>query len=175
MPVLVHDHHDLLDERGRRGNVEAATELDHAVDERPWCAAGACTELVPYGDEGRVGVLRLTEAHDEVETRGEDGKNDPLVRVAARQGVRHHVRRARFVLDGEVEAQQLPHPVVLGNRGETLIQQVLEAVMIRLDEESAAPEVRSPVPYDVDEADELPLIGGEGAMAWRDGVARWGG
>ena len=44
--------------------------------------------------------------------------------------------------------------------------------MIRLDDESAAPEVRAPVPYGVDEADELPLIGGEGAMAWRDGAAK---
>ena len=46
--------------------------------------------------------------------------------------------------------------------------------MIRLDKETAAPQVRSPVPDGVDEADEFPLISGEGAMPRRDRPAEEG-
>jgi len=173
VPVLVNGHHDLLDQRGRRRDVETPPELNHAIDERPRGATRPLAEFIPDGDESWVSVLRLTETRDEVEVeaRPRDGDDAPLVRVAAGQGVRHHVRRAGLVFDREVEAQQFPHPVVLGNCGEALIQQVLEAVMIRLDEEAAVPEIRPPVPDGVDETNELPFIGGKGAMARCDGSA----
>jgi hypothetical protein len=64
--------------------------------------------------------------------------------------------------------------MVLGNHREPLVQQVFEAVMISLDEEASAPQVRPPVPDGMDEADELPLIGGEGAVPGRDRPAEEG-
>ena len=58
---------------------------------------------------------------------------------------------------------------MLGDRREPLIKQVLEAIVVRLDDESTPPQVRPPVSNGVDKADELPLISGEGLVAWRDG------
>lgn len=57
---------------------------------------------------------------------------------------------------------------MLRNRGVALIQEILEDVMICFDEDAAAPQVWPPVSHDMDEADELPLISGEGAMALCD-------
>jgi hypothetical protein len=85
-----------------------------------------------------------------------------------RESVSHCVRRAGLVLDGEIEAQQFANPVVLGNRGEALVKEVLEAVVVRLDGESVPPQVRPPMPNSEDEADELAFICRQGAMARRD-------
>ena len=42
---------------------------------------------------------------------------------------------------------------MLRDRGKALVEEVLEAVVVRLDDEVVPPEVRSPVAYGEDEAD----------------------
>jgi hypothetical protein len=126
-------------------------------------------------NEGRVGELSLAEMRDEVESGSRENQDAPVVQcVPTREGVGYHIRRPRLVLEREIKAQELPHPMVLGNHREPLVQQVFEAVMISLDEEASAPQVRPPVPDGMDEADELPLIGGEGAVPGRDRPAEEG-
>jgi hypothetical protein len=80
--------------------------------------------------------------------------------VSRRESVSHRVRRAGLVLHGEVEAQQFADQVMLRDRGEALVEEVLEAVVVRLDEEAAPLEVWSPVADGEDEADQLPLVSG---------------
>jgi hypothetical protein len=103
--------------------------------------------------------LGLPELVDEVEARSREGKELSLPGVAPGQCVGDGVRRARLVLDGEVEAQQLANPVVLRNGGQALVQQILQAVVIRLDGETAPPEVWPPVTYRLDQANEVTLVG----------------
>ena len=139
MSILMDSGHDLLNEGGRQWNVQAPGELHHVVDDHPRCPAGARAHFVLDSDEGRVGELCLAETCDKVEARGREGQYGPFVRrVASRESVGHRVRRPRLVLDGEVKAQKLPHPVVLRDRREPLIEQVLEAIVVRLDEEAVA-------------------------------------
>ena len=78
------------------------------------------------------------------------------------------------VLHREVEAKQLPDPMVLQDRGEALVEGELEDVMIRPDGKTAAPEVWAPVAYGVYKADELALVGGEGTVSRRDGPTEEG-
>jgi hypothetical protein len=54
--------------------------------------------------------------------------------------------------------------MVLWDCGKALIEQVLEAVVVRLDGEAPPPQARLLMPYGLDKADELPLISGERAM-----------
>jgi hypothetical protein len=51
--------------------------------------------------------------------------------------------------------------MVLWDYGKALVEQVLEAVVVRLDGEVPPPQVRLLMPYGLDKADELPLISGE--------------
>ena len=62
--------------------------------------------------------------------------------------------------------QQLPDPVVLRDRGEALVEEELQAVVVRMHGEATSPQVRAPVSNGVDETDELSLVRGEGAMPW---------
>jgi hypothetical protein len=48
---------------------------------------------------------------------------------------------ARPILPREIEAQELPDPVVLWNRSKALVEEVLEAIVVRLDDE-APPQCR---------------------------------
>jgi hypothetical protein len=57
--------------------------------------------------------------------------------------------------------------MVLWDCDKALVEQVLEAVVVCLDGEAPPPQVRPPMPYGLDKADELPLISGERAMARR--------
>jgi hypothetical protein len=50
--------------------------------------------------------------------------------------------------------------VVLRNGGEALVEEVLQAVVVSLDDEAPSPEIRPPVSYRLNEADELALVGG---------------
>jgi hypothetical protein len=70
----------------------------------------------------------------------------------------------RLVLHGEVEAEELPHPMMLGDSRQSLVHQVLEAVVVGLDDEVAAPKVRPPMADDVHQADQLALVRREGAV-----------
>jgi hypothetical protein len=58
-------------------------------------------------------------------------------------------------------------PVVLRNRGEALVEEVFQAVVVRLDEEAAPPQVWPPMPNRLDHANELSLVGGQRAVARR--------
>jgi hypothetical protein len=82
-------------------------------------------------------------------------------------GIHNLVRCLRLVLNREIETKKFPHPMVLRNRREPLVQQVLEAVVTGLDDEVVAPEVRPPVMNIVDKADELPLVCGDRSVGVR--------
>ena len=69
--VLVDSHHDLLEQRRGRRYVQPPGKLDHAVHNRPGRPAGADADVLAKVDEGRVGLLCLAEAVDEVEARGQ--------------------------------------------------------------------------------------------------------
>ena len=111
--------------------------------------------------------LCLPELGDEVETRGRKSKKLAVCSVASGQRVGDCVRRAGLVFYGEVEAQQFANPVVLRNGGQALVQQVLQAVVICLDSETAPPEVWSPVAYCLNQTNKLTLVGSQGLMSRR--------
>lgn len=94
-------------------------------------------DLVAERHEAKVHGLCLTEARDEVKPRSQQGEDGPDLRVAAGQGVRHGVGRPRLVLHQEVKSGEFPHPMVLGNHRESLIQKVLKAIVIGLHKEVA--------------------------------------
>jgi hypothetical protein len=54
--------------------------------------------------------------------------------------------------------------MMLGDRGQPLVEEVLETEMISLDDEVPSPQVRPPVPDGLDQTDEFALVGGERAM-----------
>jgi hypothetical protein len=62
--------------------------------------------------------------------------------------------------------------MVLRDRGKSLVEQVLQVVVVRLDGEAPPPQVRSPMSYDLDKTNELPLICGERAMVQRHRPAK---
>jgi hypothetical protein len=62
--------------------------------------------------------------------------------------------------------------MMLRDRREALIEQVLQVVVIGLDEEAMALEVRPPVADGLDKADELALIGSEGAVSFAIGLLK---
>jgi hypothetical protein len=74
------------------------------------------------GDEGRVIELGLAQAVDEVEAGGRESEQRPVLSVPPGQRVRHDVRSAWLVLDGEIEPQQLANLMMLQNSGEALVQ-----------------------------------------------------
>lgn len=47
---------------------------------------------------------------------------------------------------------------MLGNRGQPLVEMTLQAVVIGVEQEVAAPEVWSPMSHDPDQPDQLPLV-----------------
>jgi hypothetical protein len=84
-------------------------------------------DFLPQGNERWIRLLLLTERSMKSK-RGAD-----ITKTASSSGM------SRLVLNGEVEAQEFPHPLVLGNRGETLVEEVLEAVVISPEDEASAP------------------------------------
>lgn len=63
----------------------------------------------------------------------------------------------RAVLHGEVE--QFTDPLVLRNRGQELVQHVLQVVVVRANCEVATPQVRPPMTNSQNEPNQLPLVG----------------
>lgn len=57
---------------------------------------------------------------------------------------------------------------MLRDCGKALIQEELQAVVVGADKERPSPEVYAPMTDGLDEADQLPLVGGEPGMAWRE-------
>ena len=76
------------------------------------------------GYQCRIGGLNVVEMCDEVEVRCRDSENCTAVSlsVAAGEGIRHRVEGARFIFDGEVEAEELADPMMLRDHGEPLIK-----------------------------------------------------
>ena len=122
-------------------------------------------DLIADGDQSRVCGLGVAELIDEVEAGRRGGHERALFGVAAQESINHRVGEACLVLHGEVEAEELAHPMVLRNCGEALDDEVLEAVVVGFDEEATAPQVRSPMTHGVDEANKLSLVCRERAMA----------
>jgi len=63
---------------------------------------------------------------------------------------------------------------MLWNRGEALIQHVLQRKMIGTNDETMTPKVGSPVPDRLNQADELALISSHLQVARREGLAEEG-
>jgi len=124
-------------------------------------------DLGVEGDRGRVGGLGMAQTVDEVESGRRDRHSLPFVGVAAREGVSDDVCGVGAVLHREVEAQELADPMVLRDRGEALVEEIFQTVVVCLDDEAPPPEIQPPVPHGLDEADELVLVGGQRAVAGR--------
>jgi hypothetical protein len=112
------------------------------------------------GDQGRISGLGVLETLDEVKARRRDSHHLPFFIVAAGEGISDDIRGARPVLHREIEVKELANPVVLRNGGEALVEEVLQAVVVVLDDEAPPLEIQPPVSYRLDEADGLALIGG---------------
>jgi hypothetical protein len=61
--------------------------------------------------------------------------------------------------------------MVLRDRGEALVEEVFEAIVVRLNDEAPPLEVRPPVPDRLNQADELALIGCQRLVTRSDGTA----
>jgi hypothetical protein len=160
MAVIVDRSQDLLQQQQHQGNVQAAVEGDHAIYQHPQSGAGTRPDLVVDGDQGQISGLGVAEALDEVKARRQNSHHLPFIIVVMGEGVGDDVRGARPVLHREIEAEELADPVVLRDHGEALIEEVLQAVVVGLDDEALSLEIQAPVPYCLDEADELALVGG---------------
>jgi hypothetical protein len=58
----------------------------------------------------------------------------------------------------KIIAEELAHPAVLWDRGEALVEEELKGVVVDANDESALPEIRLLVPYDLHQPYELALI-----------------
>lgn len=68
-------------------------------------------------------------------------------------------------LDPEVKPQEFVGPLMLWNCGEPLVEQELEAVMVRAHQELPTPKIRAPVAHCLDQANELTLVRRQLGMA----------
>jgi hypothetical protein len=87
--------------------------------------------------------------------------------MTLRQGIHRDILAVGFEFDVELIAEHLAHPSVLGNHREPLVQEVLAAEVIGPYDEWPRLEIRPPVPHDLDDADELPLVRCELGVMWR--------
>jgi hypothetical protein len=113
-------------------------------------SAGSPTDVIDEG-EGRPGA----DAHDSA-CGGDVVRN--LLSVTTGEGFDDRVEKARTVLDGEIEAEELVDPLVLRNGGEPLVWQELQVVVIRANMESSPPEIGPPMAHGLDQPDELVLV-----------------
>lgn len=91
------------------------------------------------------------------ERRHENGLDSQALLVAAGQRICRRILPARPELHSDVGAEPLRPLGVLGNGGEALVEDVLDAPMVGADGERAAPKVRPPVSDSLDQPDELVL------------------
>lgn len=64
--------------------------------------------------------------------------------------------------------------MVLGDGCQVLVEQELEAIVVRLDDERAPPEVRPPVPHCLDKTNQLTLVCRKGGVTRSDSPAEIG-
>jgi len=65
----------------------------------------------------------------------------------------------------KIKAQKLAYPMMLGNGCQALIEDEFQGLMIRADDERAAPKVRGPMTNCLGQANQLPLVCSEAAMS----------
>jgi len=70
------------------------------------------------------------------------------------------------IINLKAVAEQLSYPHVLRNGGKPLVQEVLEAAVIGADDELPRPELRPPMPDNLDEADKFALVRSKLGMFW---------
>jgi hypothetical protein len=166
--VLMDRCQQLLLEWGCWRHVQPPFIGHQVIDESPRSRARSMRQLFSEGDKRRIGGLNVVETCDEVEARRGDGQNSAacgvLFCVVAGEGIRHRVECPGLVFNGEIVAEKLAHPMMLWNRGEALIQQKFEVVVVCPHRETSAPKIRPPMPNGVHKADELVLVCCEGVM-----------
>lgn len=115
MSIVVHRGKEFLEKGGTGQDVEAPLECHQAINkgQRAHALIG-CYFCFDRNQRG-VLVMGLTEAIDEIETWSEDSEDHGFLYVIAGQRVGHGVGVASLVLDLEIEAEQLAHPMVLPN------------------------------------------------------------
>jgi hypothetical protein len=91
-------------------------------------------------------------------------EGDVLI-LASGQSIGDSVEATRPILDGQVVAKYLAHPLVLQNHGQALVDHELEGIMICADDEVMAPKVQPPMVNHLDQSDQLLFIHGEFQMA----------
>ena len=64
--------------------------------------------------------------------------------------------------------------MMLWDRREALVEEKFEVVVVRVHQEAASPEIRTPMMDGVDKADQFPFVGGEGTVSRHDGPAEVG-
>ena len=72
--------------------------------------------------------------------------------------VGHDVRSARLVLYYEIKSQELADPMVLWNSSQALVEDELQGLVIRADDEAATPKVWSLVAHRLRETNKFPLV-----------------
>lgn len=83
-----------------------------------------------------------------------------------------------MVLEGEVVAKQLTHPLMLRNSRQTLVQQELQTVVICTYDEGAAPKIGMPMADCMHQSDELSFVRGQFSMThcnWFAEEGQWTG
>ena len=100
--------------------------------------------------------------------------NQGLWSVMPGQCVGDSVLSVWLVLHQEVVAYELADPVVLRDRGEALVEEELQAVVVRPNRETSPPQVWPPVTNGVHQPDEFALVCSERTMARSDGAAEEG-
>jgi hypothetical protein len=133
----------------------------HAVDERQLWSRRSRGELGFLGDDVWQRLYIVTN----------QGMYHGGILATVRQGVRRCVLAPRVELHRELESEEVADPRMLWDRRQALIKQVLEAEMICVHDEWASLEIRPPVLHDLDQPDQLPLVGGELGVVGSDGAA----
>jgi len=106
---------------------------------------------------------------EEAERRPRESMSEAVIFVLARKSISHHVEATRVVLHSEIKGKKLADPLMLRHCGQALIQQSLQAVVIHPHKEVAPPQVRAPVTYGQNKADQLAFVGCELEMTNSEG------
>jgi hypothetical protein len=111
----------------------------------PWRRTVPSTDVVAESDQFWIVSVCLVQVVDEGEPRCRHGECRRCLHVTTGEGVGDDVGVARFVLDLEVESQQLAHPMMLRDGCYALVEEELEAVVVGVDAEIPAPHVWPPM------------------------------
>jgi hypothetical protein len=93
------------------------------------------------------------------------------LRLAGVARLRGNVEAARTILNLEVEAEELAQPLVLRHCRQSLVEEVLQAVVVSADGEMTTPKIGPPMAHRLNQADQLPLVSGKLEVLRRKGTA----